>query len=428
MTDNVPTRTRLRLVLEHSGYEPKREFDITPLCRRMWDELNHPLEMFGEPTFKSAQEAKVHADESSGLALALKSSQAMRAAFDVMTDPEKVRENLSDALHKKFRSNSISYLSQHNDAPIVPFVYMVYKRVDLLKMAIDSLRASDFDRTRVPLIISHDGHVPEVVSYVESIKSDFRLIQIFHPYSCYEHPNTFPGNDESLNENYTGDLYGNERNGMMTCCKHHFTWMIKTVFSMDTFGEQVDAFAFFEEDYVVSPTIYESISSGLVLYNKLSQENDGFFGMVLEGRTFNNKNVTEGWQVKNFSSGPMALTRHMYKSLVNNARDFCTYDDYNWDWSIVHLMNEGLVPSRVLYPTVPQTMHVGIDSGIHAGKVARWQLFAAMNAKFPGQFHGTKLVGGTAQMNRTVAVPFGGWGHKADHKHCLELLSHGATV
>jgi hypothetical protein len=94
VTDNVPTRTRLRLVLEHGGYDTNREFDITPLCRRMWDELNHPLEMFGEWKFKSAHEARVHADdESSGLALALKSSLASRAAFDAMTDPEKAMTN-----------------------------------------------------------------------------------------------------------------------------------------------------------------------------------------------------------------------------------------------------------------------------------------------------------------------------------------------
>jgi alpha-1,6-mannosyl-glycoprotein beta-1,2-N-acetylglucosaminyltransferase len=418
VTDNVPTRTRLRLVLEHGGYDTNGEFDITPLCRHMWDELNHPLEMFGELKFKSAHEAKVHANESSGLALAFKSSLPWRAAFN---------------------GSSISYLLQHNDAPIVPFVFMVYKRVDLLKMAMDSLRASDFDRKHVPLIISHDGHVPEVVSYVEHLKSDFRVVQLFHPYSCYDHPNTFPGNDESLNENYAGDLYGNVRNGTVTCCKHHFTWMIKTVFSMANFGPQVDAFAFFEEDYIVSPTIYESVVSGLTLLKTLSHQNDSFFGIVMEGSVFNNNYATEGWHVKNFISGPMALTRRTFESLVDNARDFCTYDDYNWDWSIVHLMNKGLLPSRVLYPTIPQTMHVGSDDGMHGGTAARWQLFAALNAKFPGPFHGTKLIGETTRTNQkvrknkkvrtnqNVISPFGGWGHPADHKHCIELLS-GATV
>lgn len=411
-------------MLERDGYSSNGEFEITPLCRRMWDELNHPLEMFGEPKFNSAQGAKVNADESSGMIMALKAQQARRAAFDLMTDPDKVRENLSETLHKKVRGNATSYLSRHKDVPIVPFVYMVYKRVDLLKVAIDSLRASDFDRKSVPLIISHDGNVPEMTSYVEQLKSEFNVILIFHPYSCYEHPNTFPGNDESLNVGYAGDQYGNKRNGMMTCCKHHFTWMIKSVFEMNFPGQSVDAIAFFEEDYVVSPSIYETVVSGLHLYNALPQKkNESYFGIVLEGRVFKSDDVIEGWHVKKFSSGPMVLTRPMYKSLVINADTFCTYDDYNWDWSIVHLMNKGLIPSLVLFPSIPQVMHIGIDKGIHGGRVARWQLFATLNAKFPEPFHGTKIVGDTKQFNRTVAKdPFGGWGHKADHKHCLKLL------
>ena len=47
--DNVPTRTRLQVVIEKEGYNvDDDEFQITPLCRQMWEELNHPLELFGE--------------------------------------------------------------------------------------------------------------------------------------------------------------------------------------------------------------------------------------------------------------------------------------------------------------------------------------------------------------------------------------------
>jgi hypothetical protein len=430
VTDNVPTRTRLRLVLEQDGYSTKGEFDITPLCQRLWDELNHPLEMFGKAKFKSAQEAQANAGESSAMVAALKAQQARRAAFDIMIDPDKVKENLSDSLHKKVRSNVESYLSRHKDAPIVPFVYMVHKRVDLLKVAIDSLRASDFDRKDVPLIFSHDGHVPEVVSFVEELKSEFIVIQIFHPYSCFEHPDSFPGNDEALNKDYMGDTYGNKRNGMVTCCKHHFTWMLKTVFEMDLAAlKNVEAFAFFEEDYVVSPTIYETVVSGLRLHDELSGEKgeaQQYFGIVLEGREPERKNASPGWQVKEFRSGPVVLTRKMFRALSEKAtaKVYCTFDEYNWDWSIVHLMKEGLLPSRVLYPSIPQVMHIGIDGGIHGGKLARWQLFATLNSNFPVSFHGTKLVGDTQEANNTSPPrePFGGWGHPADHNHCLKLL------
>jgi hypothetical protein len=420
--DNVPTRTRLRLVLEKDGYSTKGEFDITPLCRRMWDELNHPLEMFGKPKFKSAQEAEAQAGEA--MVASAKAALARRLAFDVLTNPEKVKERLSETLRNRVRSNTTSYLSVHKDAPIVPFVYMVHKRQDYLKIAIDTLRDSDFDRKRVPLIISHDGRVPEVVSYVEELKSEFNVIQIFHPYSCLEHPDTFPGNDESLNAAYAGDHYGNKRNGMVTCCKHHFTWMIKTVYDMEFPGQNVSAFAFFEEDYVVSPTIYETIVSGLNLYDDLSNEDD-YFGIVLEGRVFKDAKFTEGWDVKSFSSGPLVLTRDMWTRFVQNAKEYCTYDDYNWDWSIVHLMSEGLLPYRVLFPTSPQVLHIGIDGGIHSGKLPSWELFRMVQTSIPGPFHETKFVGTTKEFNddQTAAQePYGGWGHPADHDHCLKLL------
>jgi hypothetical protein len=52
--DNAPTRTRLRIVIERDGYTASDpEFEITPLCRRLWEELNHPLELFGDSIRRS---------------------------------------------------------------------------------------------------------------------------------------------------------------------------------------------------------------------------------------------------------------------------------------------------------------------------------------------------------------------------------------
>jgi Glycosyl hydrolases family 38 N-terminal domain/Alpha mannosidase middle domain/Glycosyl hydrolases family 38 C-terminal domain len=45
--DNRPTRSRLRLLLEHDGYDSANEFNVTQVGWRMWNELQHPLEMFG---------------------------------------------------------------------------------------------------------------------------------------------------------------------------------------------------------------------------------------------------------------------------------------------------------------------------------------------------------------------------------------------
>jgi hypothetical protein len=58
--DNVPTRTRLRVILEMTGYDHKdKEFRITELVRRYWEELQHPLEMFGPRTKELDRSSKV---------------------------------------------------------------------------------------------------------------------------------------------------------------------------------------------------------------------------------------------------------------------------------------------------------------------------------------------------------------------------------
>jgi alpha-1,6-mannosyl-glycoprotein beta-1,2-N-acetylglucosaminyltransferase len=279
------------------------------------------------------------------------------------------------------------------------------------------------------------------------------VISIFHPFSCMEHPNSFPGNETTYNLNYTGDSFGNLRDGKITCCRHHFTWMIKTVFETTRIfvpdnnhppTTTVNAFLFLEEDYVVSPTIYETVLSGLRLYHQLSNENDtgeGYFGVTLEGdhtaativsqwqRTTNNNKkkqqlVEEGWKLKQFKTGPMVITRDIWNQFQQHAFEYCTYDDYNWDWAIVHLMDKGLLPFRVLYPTKPQVMHIGVV-GLHGTKKKNRPWHKLHTPPFPGPFHGTKFVGTTKHVfrpkNATTQL-YGGWGHPADHEHCLKIL------
>ena len=296
INDNVPTRTRLRVVLEHEGYDAKNpEFEITPLTKRMWKELNHPLEMFGQ----------AGADHSPLIVGAKKNN--------------KVSSN-----NRNVESNSEGS---------VPLVYMVFNRIEYLRKAIDSLRKSDFPRGRVPIIISHDGHIGEMVSYVKSLETEFHVIQIFHPHSCYDHPHSFPGDDPKLNENYRGDAYGNPREPKVTCCKHHFTWLMNEVFQLDAV-KNADSFLFMEEDYIVAPTIYSSIESGMDLFHRPDLKGN-YFGITLDPTEADSNGVPgnidkNGWTDKQFQTGPMILGRTMYEMIKKNAQEYCTFDDYNW--------------------------------------------------------------------------------------------------
>ena len=326
--DNVPTRSRLRVILEPHKNGKDTEFRVTPLCRRMWDELNHPLEMFGLVDDPASAVQNIPQQEAPAKSVLDQVWGVFHNPFDNQVAPVAnvaSKENLPNAVPKESSSKRV-----------VPFVFMVYKRVDFFKKAVESLLISDFPRNEVPLIVSHDGHFQEFVSYVETLKDQgFWVIQLFHPYACSEHPDTFPGDDPSLNENYKGDAYGNPRSAWVTCCKHHFTWLMKTVYSMDLGKVHAYSFLFMEEDYVVAPTIYSAIDTGLhLIETSPKQPAGGFFGLVLDTTDGFTKpydpNAREFWFVRRFITGPMVMPRTIFERIQDNAGEYCNFDDYNW--------------------------------------------------------------------------------------------------
>ena len=416
VTDNVPTRTKLRVVLEYEGFSNNGEFDITPLCRRMWDELNHPLESFGKLTFKSA--AAVTGD-----------TPFVALSDDTVVAKKKAVQSAAKnaQLAQKHVGTPVKAATINATSPIIPFVFMVYNRVDYLKQVIDSLRNSDFDRVRVPIIVSHDGHVPEMIEYVQSLKGEFLLTQVIHEFACHDHNNTFPGNDVSLNVGYKGDSYGNKRSWQITCCKHHFTWMLKTVFNLDI---KADAFLFLEEDYSVAKNIYENIlTASDLLLNGVDK--DDLFGITLDPTDGNaapdKSSFVDGWFVRGFVSGPMVLTRNIWNKIQTNAKEFCQYDDYNWDWSLVHMMNVNLIPGFVITSTKILVKHIGYD-GMHGGSINVAKRKRMEESTLPTEFHGTSyfpLVKGATPLRKPKA--FGGWGHPMDQNHCMDTLTGTVT-
>jgi len=437
VTDNVPTRTRLRVVLEETP-AVSGEFSITPFCKRQWKELNHPLEMFGTPhASTSALNQIFKVAEIDTIKLDNRPLEEKRKAWREAqpSDPVKVDSVPKDPV----KVDSVAKVQAQNDSLIKPAqsgslgkyniaaVYMVYQRVDYLKQAIDSLRNSDYPKT-LPVVISHDGHNTEVVEYVESIKTEFKIIQLFHPFSCADHPDTFPGDDPKLNENYAGDTYGNKREGKITCCKHHFTWMVNTVFTMKEIG-MVDGFLFLEEDYIVAPTIYETIQKGFNYIDSKGRRDD-FFGLTLDpsdGYAYKIP-LNVDWIERQFVTGPMAIRRDIYAKLQSHAKDFCEWDDYNWDWSIVHLMAKEYLPFKILVPGVLQVAHIGLEGGMHEGATTNQKRVDYMNELVKdGKLESFFADVGVPHVQR-IKPPkvekqgFGGWGHPADQQHCMEVF------
>lgn len=332
VTDNVPTRTRLRVILEPKPESPDDEFHITPLCSQMWEELNHPLEIFG-----LGDGQQVGGKENPPEEAAAVQPNLMGRMWDVLHQFQNPPEAKPEA-HQHLRAVPTNSRKEGDDnrRTVVPFVYMVYKRVDFFKKAIASLLESDFPKEEVPLIVSHDGHFADFSAYVESLKDQgFKVIELFHPFACADHPDTFPGDDPKLNEGYKGDAYGNPRSAWVTCCKHHFTWLMKTVYALDLGSVRAESFLFMEEDYVVAPTVYSAIQSGLdLIENGEDQPANGYFGLVLDTSDGFTKpyddRAREVWTVRKFVTGPMVLLRSMFDRIRDNAHEYCTFDDYNW--------------------------------------------------------------------------------------------------
>lgn len=443
IVDNVPTKTRIRVILEHGGFEyDKENFRLTDVVHKYWDQLQHPLEMFGIHT----RELENKVADPMDFEKSINEKRWYREQLRKGDIPGKVRNEImlearrghTDAFmdDKMPLKREIQYEPVQNPVILsqkegdVPFVFMVYNRLHYLKETIQSLRDSDFPREKVPIIVSHDGNIPEIVEYVNSMKSEFQVIQLFHPFSCHEHPDTFPGDDYKLNEGYLGDKAGNPREGRVTCAKHHFTWMLNEVFSLNITTERGRAnnFVFLEEDYILGPSIYEAVRTGLEILEEAEKyAPGGLLGLELDptfaGARKEQKALGEKWYFIEWTTGPMTLSRNVFERIKQSADIFCSFDDYNWDWSLVKMAREGKIPYTVLGPARMLAKHIGVD-GMHTEQLK----------KIKRKQHDIRLVPwvGKTFQRRKVAVRkapgFGGWAHPADQEHCRDIFSGTANV
>ena len=86
-------------------------------------------------------------------------------------------------------------------------------------------------------------------------------------------------------------------------------------------------------------------------------------------------------------------------------------------------MGQGLIPFKALTPGILQVAHIGAD-GLH-GKdlnMAKRRAIEDMHDLKP--FHGTIHDKARSSMRpRSHNRGYGGWGHPADHEHCLKILT-----
>ncbi|VVC87648.1 unnamed protein product [Leptidea sinapis] len=282
-----------------------------------------------------------------------------------------------------------------NDTIIIAI--QVHTRLTYLRHLIVSLaQARDIDRTL--LVFSHDYYDEEINSLVRSI--DFtKVIQIFYPYSIQTHPNEFPGVDpndcprdakleeakkQKCNNALHPDLHGHYREAKYTQTKHHWWWKANRIFNQlqSTAGHN-GMVVFLEEDhYVAEDFIHmlgllrttadrtcpqcEILCLGTYLktyqYHSTSDKRKEHFNLnyIQQVRAANEErrkrrqdtqwnyqvypnlfSTTQKVEITPWHSSMhnmgMVFNKTVWNSIMELQEQFCAYDDYNWDYSLLHL-------------------------------------------------------------------------------------------
>ena len=263
-----------------------------------------------------------------------------------------------------------------------------YKRAWSLDIVLQSLVSQSH------ILVSKDARSKEVDDVLR--KYDVEIME--HPWSCSIHPNRFPAKDDTLNENYKGDTYGNPRSSWATCLKHAWWWMMNQAWSRNPKRVCV-----IDDDTVVHPDAFAWLSktSGHV---KLTPEN-----MCV----------------------PWCMSAKEWSNI--DPKTFCEYDDYNWDQSIAWVFKTfNTAPATV--PSKPLSMHIGecggwdVGGGVGRDKTCTPEKVAAIRTHVNQWM--AKSVSATYTKKQWLTLhkqKNGGWAHPKDHEHCLEVAGRLST-
>ncbi|XP_023325761.1 alpha-1,6-mannosyl-glycoprotein 2-beta-N-acetylglucosaminyltransferase isoform X2 [Eurytemora carolleeae] len=321
----------------------------------------------------------------------------------------------------------------------------VHHRLNYLRHLIISLsEARSIDRTL--LIFSHDVWNEDINKLIRSI--DFAMVlQIHYPYSLQTHPYTFPGESSRdcprnikpddaaklncINKDWP-DLYGHYREAKFTQTKHHWWWKSNQIFgNLKITADFTGTVLFLEEDHFVT----EDFIHVLKLMEKeqegvAKEANILCLGTYL--KKFNYKinskqaELTQ-WMSSKHNMG-MALTRKTWNKILQCTNHFCRYDDYNWDWSLLHVSLNCLRDKlQTLMVRGPRVFHIG-ECGVHHKKKdcatslvmnkVKYIIDSAKQYLFPDRL---TIVESAVKKKVKLKKGNGGWGDKRDHSLCLNM-------
>lgn len=326
-----------------------------------------------------------------------------------------------------------------NDSLVI--VVQVHSRIIYLKYLIESLAKAKYIND-VLLIFSHDVYEENMNQLIQNI-AFCKVMQIFLPFSVQANPNVFPGNDpndcprdvgkkralelECLGAEHP-DKYGHYRESQFTQIKHHWWWKANRVFnSLRITKSYTGLVTFLEEDHYVTEDFIYMLK---MMSQKCSEiANCYFLGLGPHVNLDAYRKFKGADEVKMSSlTTNLGLTfnRTTFSKILNCSKQFCEYDDYNWDWSLNYIAQT--CHNTILRSMItggPRVFHTG-ECGTHIHKkdckkdtiILKIQelLASDQNKLYPSSI---RIIDQPA--GRTKITENGGWGDTRDHQLCINM-------
>lgn len=321
----------------------------------------------------------------------------------------------------------------------IKIVLYVHNRPQYLKIVVESLsQVQGIGETL--LIVSHDGYFKEMNTIIEGIRF-CQVKQIFAPYSPHLFPNSFPGvspgdcqeKDDPRVKNCEGnaDQYGHHRSPKIVSLKHHWWWMMNTVWDgLEEMQQHSGHVLFIEEDHLIFPNAYRNIQLLTVLKHIKCPY---CYAANLAPSDVTSRG--EGWQslvAEKIGNVGYAFNRTVWRKIHARAREFCFFDDYNWDitmWATVY--PSWGTPVYTLRGPRRSAAHFG-KCGLHQGQdknsacidngvlsVGMEEIDKVPNINLDWNVHVFERQSGY----QAGFQGWGGWGDKRDHQLCLDFAS-----
>ncbi|KAF5205503.1 Alpha-1,6-mannosyl-glycoprotein 2-beta-N-acetylglucosaminyltransferase [Thalictrum thalictroides] len=319
----------------------------------------------------------------------------------------------------------------------ITIVLYVHNRPQYLRIVIESLsKVKGIEETL--LIVSHDGYFEEMNTIVEGVRF-CQVKQVFAPYSPHLFPDSFPGvspgdcqeKDDPLKKNCRGnpDQYGNHRSPKIVSLKHHWWWMMNTVWDgLQETREQSGHILFIEEDHFIFPNAYRNIQLLSALKPKKCPD---CYAVNLAPSDV--KSRGEGWEcliAEKIGNIGYAFNRTVWRKIHSKARGFCFFDEYNWDitmWATVYPSFGNTV--YTLRGSRASAAHFG-KCGLHQGQGDKGACFdqgvvsigvedvdKVPNINSEWDVHAIKHQSGY----QAGFKGWGGWGDERDRQLCLDF-------